>query len=164
MIKRSQKNNSNNLKKGILMSLCPLAAVYLGMSAYFINHFYFGTTINCVNVAGENINEANEELEAQIKDYSIKLEGRENMSDEIKGSDIGLSYEPQGKLEELKKQQNPFGWIVSIFKKEDIELEGIVSFDDNLLNNQIKELSVVKNKKLKILKMQVLSMKKMNLK
>ncbi|MBE6062644.1 MAG: peptidoglycan-binding protein [Clostridium butyricum] len=146
-MKRSQKNNSNNLKKGILMSLCPLAAVYLGMSAYFINHFYFGTTINCVNVAGENINEANEELEAQIKDYSIKLEGRENMSDEIKGSDIGLSYEPQGKLEELKKQQNPFGWIVSIFKKEDIELEGIVSFDDNLLNNQIKELSVVKNKK-----------------
>ena len=131
MIKRSQKNKSSSLKKGILMSLCPLAAIYLGMSAYFINHFYFGTTINCVNVAGKNINEANEELASQIKEYSLKLEGRDNMSDEIKGSDINLSYDPQGKLEELKKEQNPLGWIVSIFKKENIELNGIVSFDDN---------------------------------
>ena len=147
MIKRSQKNKSSSLKKGILMSLCPLAAIYLGMSAYFINHFYFGTTINYVNVAGKNINEANEELASQIKDYSLKLEGRDNMSDEIKGSDINLSYDPQGKLEELKKEQNPLGWIVSIFKKENIELNGIVSFDDNLLNDQIDELSVVKNKK-----------------
>ena len=143
MIKRSQKNKSSSLKKGILMSLCPLAAIYLGMSAYFINHFYFGTTINYVNVAGKNINEANEELASQIKDYSLKLEGRDNMSDEIKGSDINLSYDPQGKLEELKKEQNPLGWIVSIFKKENIELNGIVSFDDNLLNDQIDELSVV---------------------
>lgn len=147
MIKRTQKNKSNNLKKGILMSLCPLAAIYLGMSAYFINHFYFGTTVNNVNIAGKNINEANEELASEIKDYSLKLEGRENSTDEIKGTDINLMYNPDGKLEELKNSQHPLGWIVSVFKKENIELDGIVSYDDNLLNEQIDELSVVKNKK-----------------
>ena len=135
------------MKQGILISLCLLAAIYLGISAYFINHFYFGTTVNCVNVSGKNINEANEALKEQIQDYTIKLEGRNNMSDEIKGSDIDLSYNPQGKLEELKKEQNPLGWIVSLFKKENIELNGIVSFNDDLLNDQIDELSVVKNKK-----------------
>ncbi|MDO5516340.1 MAG: peptidoglycan binding domain-containing protein [Clostridium sp.] len=147
MIKRVQKNKSNSLKKGILMSLCPLAAIYLGMSAYFINHFYFGTTVNSVNVAGKNIDEANEELAAQVKDYSIKLEGRNDSRDEIKGTDINLTYNPGVKLEELKESQHPLAWIVSVFKKEDIELDGIVSYDDNLLNAQIDELSVVKNKK-----------------
>ncbi|NME83345.1 peptidoglycan binding domain-containing protein [Clostridium sp. SM-530-WT-3G] len=149
MEKRSKRNKSKNdlLKKGIVASLCLLAAIYLGISAYFINHFYFGTTINCVNVSGKSVNEANEALEAQMNNYSIKLEGRNNMSDEIKGSDIDLSYDPKGQLEELKKQQNPLLWIVSLFKKENIELNGIVSFNDTLLNEQIDNLSVVKNKK-----------------
>ena len=154
MEKRSKRNKSKNdlLKKGIVASLCLLAAIYLGISAYFINHFYFGTTINCVNVSGKSVNEANEALEAQMNNYSIKLEGRNNMSDEIKGSDIDLSYDPKGQLEELKKQQNPLLWIVSLFKKENIELNGIVSFNDTLLNEQIDNLSVMKNKKVEIQK------------
>lgn len=148
MEKRSERNKTNGtVKKVILASLCVLAAIYLGISAYFINHFYFGTVINNVNVSGKNISEANEALKDEFKDYSIKLEGRNNMSDEIKGTDIDLSYDPQDKLEELKKQQNPLLWIVSIFKKENIELDGIISFNDNLLNEQIDNLSVVKNKK-----------------
>ena len=147
MIKRRQKNKSNNLKKGVVLSLCPLAAIYLGMSAYFMNHFYFGTTVNNINVAGKNINEANEELAKQIGEYSLSLEGRNNYRDEIKGTDINLTYNPGNKLEELKDSQHPLGWIVSLFKKENIEIDGIVSYDDSLLKTRIDELSVVNNKK-----------------
>ena len=33
---------------GIIISICTLLIIYFGMAIYFMNHFYFGSTINSI--------------------------------------------------------------------------------------------------------------------
>lgn len=140
-MKRAKRNNSNNkIYKIVGMSLCPLLAIYLGISIFFINHFYFGSVINSISVAGKTIEEANSELSAVVDSYTLKIQGRNNTQDEINGKDIDLKYDPKGKIEELKSKQNPFLWIFSIFNKDDVEINDIVSFDKDLLKQNVEKI------------------------
>ena len=90
-MRRSRRNSSNNkIYKIVVMSLCPLLAIYLGISIFFINHFYFGSVINNISVAGKTVKQANSELSTVVDSYTLKIQGRNNTSDEISGKDIDL--------------------------------------------------------------------------
>ena len=43
---------------GIIISICTLLIIYFGMAIYFMNHFYFGSAINCINVSGKNVEDS----------------------------------------------------------------------------------------------------------
>lgn len=136
-MRRQRKNHSGKAAKIIVMSLCPLIAMYLGVSVYFMNHFYFGSMIYDVNVAGKTVDQAEALLTDEISGYTLKLQGRNNVSEEIKGKDIDLQYEQGDKIENFKKTQNPFLWIKSLFIKDELTNEQLVTFDENLLKNII---------------------------
>lgn len=140
-MRKRRKNNSGKAVKIIVMSLCPLVAMYIGVSVYFMNHFYFGSTIYDVKVAGKTVEQAEELLSDEISSYTLKLQGRNSVSEEIKGEDIDLQYEQGDKVKNFKKTQNPFLWIKSLFIKHELSNEQLVTFDENLLKDIINKSS-----------------------
>lgn len=144
--KRSNNNHSKVVLGGVI-SLCSVAAIYMGLSLFCINHFNYGTVINGIDVSGKNIEEAENKLSSEINKYTLTLEERENKTEEIKAADVGLKYDSD-KIKEIKDKQNPFAWVSTLLKKKDSEMPQIVSYDDDMLNKTIDKLNCLNNKKI----------------
>ncbi|BCZ48192.1 hypothetical protein psyc5s11_42590 [Clostridium gelidum] len=136
-----QKSKWNKIIRGIIISFCALIVIYVGITMYFTNHFYLGSTISCVNVSGKTVEEVNEQMPAEVEEYTLELEERENVKEQIRGSDIGLEYNSDGKVKELKDKQNPFGWIIALFDKNDSKVSEVVTYDEELLQTCLDKLS-----------------------
>lgn len=135
------KKKSNKIVIGIIISFSVLLIVYLGMSIFFSKHFCFGTVINNINAAGKTVDQVEEEILNQTMDYKLQLEGREDVRQEIKGSDIGLKYISDDKIQGIKDSQNGFAWIFSLFNKKDSQMDVTVSYDEELLKKSFDSLS-----------------------
>lgn len=143
---KRQKHKSNKNKKNMIICFSIFMSMYLGVSAYFMNHFYFGTKINGINVAGKTVKQADELISSSISTYTLELQGRDGKNEEIKGTNIALTYDPKDKVTDLKDNQNPLAWITSIFSKSHTNLDELVKFDENLLKEQINKLSYFDSK------------------
>lgn len=146
-MRRKRNNKRSMVIPSTIISMSILAATYLGMSLYSVNHFHFGTKIDGVNVGGKTVEVAKEELSSQLQKYTLELQERGDEQEQIKGADIGLKYNDD-KINELKKNQNPFAWISTLIKKDNSESAQVVSYDEDLLNKAIENLSCVNNKKI----------------
>lgn len=133
--------------KGIIISLSLMVIIYLGLSLYFSNHFYFGSKINGINVAGKTVKEADEQISSAIGKYTLELIERGDVKEQIQAADIGLKYNPEGKSQALKDSQNAFGWVFALFKTKDSEMTDIVSCDGTLLKETFNNLSCFNSNK-----------------
>ncbi|WP_461204869.1 L,D-transpeptidase family protein [Clostridium sp. DL1XJH146] len=106
-----------------------------------MNHFYFGTTINCISVSGKKVEAVNELMEDELDKYELKLNERGGIQEVIKGNEIGLCYETGREFRDTKDEQSPYKWVSSIFNTEDSKMIEEVKFDNELLNKQINSLS-----------------------
>lgn len=138
------KNKFKKNKKGIIISFCIIFIIYLGVSIYFNNHFYFSTKINSINVSAKTVEEVGEEIQT----YTLTLEGRGAINEEIKAEDINLQYASEDKIQDLKDSQSPFGWISSAFDKAENEVPDIVSYDEGLLKTYLDKLSFFDSSKI----------------
>lgn len=144
---RSKKNKLNNRQKGIIVGLSTLIFLYLGTSIFFMNHFYFGSQINGVDVSCNTVNQAKEKLSSAISTYSLKVDGREGVTGKIDGKEIGLAYNQNDKIKEFKNKQNAFKWIASLFSKSQLQTDEIITFDDKLLKEKLNQESFFSSKK-----------------
>ncbi|MFA6941974.1 MAG: peptidoglycan binding domain-containing protein, partial [Clostridiaceae bacterium] len=110
-----------------------------------MNHFYFGSSINCVNVSGKTVADAEKELPAQAQSYTLNLKERGGKTEQIRGSDIELSYNPDGQVQNIKDGQNPFGWIFSFFNAKNYKIIGGILYNKELLKTQVSNLSCIKS-------------------
>lgn len=135
------KNKLKKIMVLIVTFLATLLSMYLAMSVYFMNRFYFGSSVNCINVSGKTIQEANKELTDEIAAYTLILEERGGLKEEIKSADVALKYNPDAKLQSLKDSQNPFKWIYGVFNETNFHLSEVASYDEDLLKKSIDNLS-----------------------
>ncbi|EKQ55525.1 MULTISPECIES: L,D-transpeptidase family protein [unclassified Clostridium] len=135
------------IKSTILIS-CSFLILYLSVSIYFSKHFYIGSEINSISVSGKTEEEAEEEILSKIKLYTLDLEGRDNMNEQIKGSEIELKYNLGTKIKELKDSQNPLGWFLVIFKPQKYKVSEIVSYNEKLLKDRFDKFSYFDKKKI----------------
>ncbi|WP_411682617.1 peptidoglycan binding domain-containing protein [Clostridium thailandense] len=145
-ITRKRRNKRSKIPIGIAASICTLLAIYFGMAAYFTNHFYFGSQINCVNVSGKTVEEANAQMASKLQTYTLNLKERDGKSEQIKGSDISLNYNSGGEYKKFKDNQNPFKWVVAIFNKKDSQMTDGVTYDKQQLEEKIEKLSCLESK------------------
>ena len=138
--RRDKSSKSSKVVPGIMISLCALIIIYLGMTMYFKNNFYFGSVINGINVAGKTVEEVEKEISSQIDTYSLELEERQDIKEQIKAIDIGLKYDGN-KIKELKDEQNSISWVSELFKKKDPVMSQVVTYDEELLNKSVDKLS-----------------------
>ncbi len=135
------KNKHSKIIIGIIISFGCLLMIYLGIFIYFTNHFYPGSIINGIDVSGKTVEEVNEYMEDEFGTYTLKLKGRDSRKEEIRAVDIGLKYNSQDKIQDLKHSQNPFLWIYGLFNERDYKLSEMSSYDENLLKESIDNLS-----------------------
>lgn len=124
-----------------IVTTCLLICIYLGMSVYFKNHFYFGTVINHVNVSGKTVDGAENKIADEFDRYSLELIERNNEKEEIRSSDINLKYSFGSEIREIKDRQNPFVWIFAPFSKRDSITAKIISYDEEMLLKYFNNLN-----------------------
>ena len=141
-----EKKKSNKALLGLIISLCGLGVVYLGTSVYFENHFNVGSKINCIDVSGKTVDEADSEIMSKINSYELNLEGRDGLEDKITADDINLQYNLQNKLQEIKDNQSALWWVGSLFKDENTNISDAVVYDDDKLEKKIDNSSFMDSK------------------
>lgn len=138
-IRKDRKYNNIWITSGIVIS--SLLAIYLIMTVYFNNHFFFRTYINGVKVTGKSNKSSQDFMIEKANNYILTIKERNDNSEEINGKDINLKYDFSNGIDDLLESQNPFLWVKSIFASNNYTItEGIV-YDEELLKQFIDNLN-----------------------
>ena len=73
------------------------------------------------------------------------LDERDNEKETINSSDINLQYVEDGKVEDILKKQNPFGWISNLIGKDEYEVKSEIKYDSAKLQEVINNLKCINN-------------------
>lgn len=138
-------------KKKIVISIgaafVALIILYIGLSFYFMSHFYFTTTINGVSVGGLSVEGAKNKIEQAVSGYELILTERDGSSDSILAEDIQLDIVWKNELEEYLGKQNGFSWGTKLFVPDCYnEMLGI-TYDEKALMQQMDALSCMDEEK-----------------
>lgn len=120
-----------------------LLVIYLGISAFFIGHFFINTTINGKDFSGKTVADVEAYLKEQVEDYELTLVELNNEKDVIRGSEISLVYKENSEVEDALKKQNPLFWVASFFSKTSNDVRIQVDFDEQALNEKIQSIKAV---------------------
>lgn len=117
--------------------------IYLLASLFFIDHFYFNTKVNGINLSLKSISTSEKIIIEEIKNYNIRLIGRDGRSEEIYGEEIDLKYNKKNSLNEVYKSQSYLKWIKSLLKKKEYYLEDLFIFNKGKLEKKVNDLKIL---------------------
>ncbi len=138
------QNKKTRIVLFIAIPLTVFVIVYVAFAAFFQKHFCFGTTIDGISVGGYGIEKVEEIIRQEVEGYSLQLVMREGAAEEIAGQSISLAPVFQGEIEELLEEQNGFFWPAIWLRKEKLELERVVTYEEEALEQSVKKLSCMK--------------------
>lgn len=118
-----------------------IVLIYLIISLYFVNHYFFNTVINGVNVSLKAHDDSNNIIRNYIKDYKLQLIERNGETEEIIGQNIEMLYNEKNDISKIIKIQNSFKWISSLLKEQDYYLDNLFLYNKDNLENEINELN-----------------------
>lgn len=158
-VKHRDTETSINKSKSVKLTACTLGflgvlGAYYGTDLCFKSHFYYGTSINNLNVSGKSVEQVEELFKNNMTDYSIKLIGRNNLDEEIYGADIDLVYDENKnyEIDQIKAAQNNSSWVKSLFlhkengiSKENTYTSSIVSYSPEKLGEIIDKIEAFKD-------------------
>lgn len=124
--------------------IAALAVIYIGISVFFVSHFYINTEINGKDFSGKSTADVKEYIQEQVKGYELKILEKDGKTDTINGNDISLKYKENKDVETALNKQNPFLWPVSLFSRKSEKVTIEVAYDEALLDQKIGELQAVK--------------------
>lgn len=147
--KKSKKGKYKKAKKivlGVLMAyVLILVLAYAGGVVYFSKHFFSGSKINGLDSAGKTVKEVERDMESQIASYELVIKEREDKTETISAAKIGMKYVDDGKIKELKKQQNPFTWFLSFIHAKDYTMSATTTYDEAAVKAAVDQLAVVQD-------------------
>lgn len=120
-----------------------LVLVYLGISAYFISHFYINTTINGKDFSGKTKAAVEDYIKQQVDGYELTIVEQNNDRNTIQGSEIGLKYKESSEIEDVMDSQNPLLWPAGFFTRSDESVSVGVEYDETLLDEKIQSLKAL---------------------
>lgn len=118
-----------------------MAVIYIGFSIFFQSHFFFGTTLDGVVVGGHSAGRVEQILQEEIANYVLTLVEREDKTETVLGSSIGIHPVFNGEVAGMLDRQNGFTWITSLFHRQELELEKTIVYDEDALDEVISALS-----------------------
>lgn len=139
MSRQKKRKGKNHIRPSFI--LLGVIIIYLCTVLYFRNHFQLRTTINGVKASNKTVERVTKELENEVKNYTLQLEGRNGTKEKISAKDFNLKYNPNDEIKKLKKDQNPFNLLGGIFKRKQYEVSRTISYDEKLLKECIDKMS-----------------------
>ena len=120
-----------------------VAAVYIGVSVFFMSHFFMNTEINGHDFSGKTPAEVEAYMKEQVDGYQLEVKEKDNKSDTIAGSEISLTYKENDDIKQALKKQNGFLWPAAFFSKNSAKVTVEVSYDQSALDSKIQSLQAV---------------------
>ncbi|MBU6134790.1 MULTISPECIES: L,D-transpeptidase family protein [Clostridium] len=130
----------NKITGNIIIIVTAIIFTYLLIAIFFTNHFFFNTEINGINLSLKSYEEAPDILKKSINDYKLQIIERDEKIEEILGKDIGLQYNEKNSISNVQDRQASLKWIVGLIKKQNYNIGDLVDYNNENLNNKIKEL------------------------
>lgn len=124
-----------------IIVLFSMVLIYLLISIYFVNHTFFGTSINGVDISLKAYDELDDIIRSFVKGYELQLIERNGKSEVITGQNIGMEYSEINITSKINKLQNPLKWISSLFRKPKYYTSRLFVYNEALLQTQINELN-----------------------
>ncbi|GIM28354.1 hypothetical protein CPJCM30710_10200 [Clostridium polyendosporum] len=125
----------------IIILIASIVLIYLLISLYFANHFFFNTVINGVDVSLKAHDDVDDIIRSYIKDYKLQLIERNGEIEEIIGQDIGMQYNEKSNISKIYEIQNSFKWIGSLLKEQKYYVDDLFVYNKDNLENKINELN-----------------------
>lgn len=122
-------------------------AVYVGVAIHYQKVFLPNTTVNSADASGRSWSEVEKELVSVMDTYVLNITGRNDIKDTIASQEIGMNMDFGDSVKKAQEEQNEWSWPAALFKKNAIELESIVSYDEKKLEEKIKTLNCMDKKK-----------------
>lgn len=123
-----------------IITAASITFIYLLISIFFINHLFFNTTINGIDVSLKTYEEAQDTLKESINEYKLKIVQRDEKIEELLAQDIELKFNENNSVLNIKKIQASLKWGRSLFKKQYYNINDLVGYDNNKLLKKIQEL------------------------
>lgn len=135
----------NRIKCGIILGITSgiLIITYLVLAVFFNSRFFIGSSVNCINIAGDTVEEVDKKLVDKYESYNLTIKEKYNKKEVINGKDIELSYKTNDEIKKLKKSQNPLKWIIGILKKDNNTIEGSIEYNKDLLIEKLSKLECI---------------------
>lgn len=143
-MKKAKKKSRQILIIVNLVLWSVLIFIYLYFAFYYKKHFYTNTIINGVNTSNMTVKEAEEAINAEVKSYVLLLEERNDMQEQITGTDIDLHTIFKGSLEELIDSQNSFAWPVTVFRSRELDIDTMIEYNEDMLKKRFNNLNCFK--------------------
>jgi lipoprotein-anchoring transpeptidase ErfK/SrfK len=125
------------------MPLIFVLLIYLWISLRFMTTYCYGTLINGMDCTGKSETYVRDELLKGLESYQLVIKDRDGNTFTINGKDIALKWELGDTLNEIKKNQNSFTWIIDgIQKKNQHNIDVLVSFDEASLKKKMEQFGL----------------------
>lgn len=128
-------------KANIIILTASIILIYLLISVYFANHFFFNTVINGADVSLKSYDDANNIIRNYTRNYKLQLVERNGEIEEIVGQDIGLQYNEANNIFKICHKKSSFKWIISLFKNQKYYVNDLFIYNQDSLENKINELN-----------------------
>lgn len=138
-------------KKGWLIALIIVGAfllatlgVYFGFAKHYEDRFFMKTSVNGTDCAGLTVEEVEAMMQEQVEQYVLTVLARNNITEEIKASDIGIKYNGINVIQDAFADQNPYLWFTGLYDEAEIKAEIDFTYDAEKLNEVIAGLACLK--------------------
>lgn len=143
---RRKKSNTRELAIKI-STICLLSIVFLLAICYFIgvsyykDHFFNNTMINGIDCSNKSLEDTLSLIRQKAESYVLTLEQRNDVEEQIYGTNIDLDISFGSQLEVLLKNQSPYSWLSKNRQMQTYEFEKCVTYNEEKLTNQINQLN-----------------------
>ena len=115
-------------------------AGYAGMSYYYSDRFFRGTTINGINCSGKTSEEAEQAVAKKAEDYLLEVKARNLKSQSINGKLIGYRYVSDGSISQYLDEQKLYKLIKDSFTHKRKNLRNnLINYDIDKINEILKK-------------------------
>lgn len=132
--------SKKKIKRRFLQIIALILGLYIAVSLYFMNHFFFHTEINGVNVSLISHSKALHAIDQHADRYKLQLVERDGIIETISGKDIQLTSRASNLSSQVGSLQTSFFWIASLFKSNQYYIKNLYAYDSTLLDNKIASL------------------------
>ncbi len=149
-MERKQKSLLKKLGITALISaIVIISATYAGLSMFFIDHYYYNTTINGDNYSYKTPVEVEDMIYQEASNYYLTIEGREGIREIILPSEIDMNYIFDDSLTKIKREQKPGLWILGFFKEYSYDIPQLVDYNEHELSDRIQKLDFMQSKNIR---------------
>jgi len=114
--------------------------IYMGISVYFMEHFFPGTTVNGQKAAFLTTAQVEEEVFERAGSYELVLQAQDGQEVSLTPEKLGVSFYHNDEVRKVKRKQNGFLWPRMFWQKDAYEIVPGIRLEEEQLDKILQNL------------------------